>query len=152
LNVVPSDADLHLRSVTSRRRALWILLAGPLALLAACESTVARLRGKRLVQVATLDKLPPGSAYRTTHGVQPLVIVNVDGEVRTFLGVCTHEGCPLGWNPQQHLIRCPCHGSAFDTAGRVVQGPAQVALTRLETIVENGAVFLVEPRVTPLAR
>ena len=96
------------------------------------------------MQVATLDKLPPGSAFRTMHGDQPIVLVNVDGDVRAFLAVCTHEGCPLGWNPNQHLIRCPCHGSAFDTDGKVVNGPAKVALTKLETIVEKQAVLLVE--------
>lgn len=114
------------------------------AALSACESTLARLRGKHLTPLVTLDRLPPGSAYRTTHGEQPLVVVNAGGDVRAFLAVCTHEGCPLGWNPQQHLIRCPCHGSAFDTAGKVVNGPAQVGLTRLDTIVERGSVLLVE--------
>jgi Rieske Fe-S protein len=130
--------------LTTRRAALKWLVAVPVALLAACESTVARLRGKRLVQVATMDQLPPGSAYRMTHGDQPIVLVNVDGDVRAFLAVCTHEGCPLGWNPNQHLIRCPCHGSAFDTAGNVVNGPAKVALTKLETVVERRAILLVE--------
>jgi Rieske Fe-S protein len=114
------------------------------AALAACESTLARLRGKRLTPLVTLDKLPPGSAYRTTHDEQPIVVVNAGGDVRAFLAVCTHEGCPLGWNPQQHLIRCPCHGSAFDTSGHVVNGPAKVGLTRLDTIVERGSVLLVE--------
>ena len=80
------------------------------------------------------------------HGDQPIVLVNVNGDIRAFLGVCTHEGCPLGWNPNQHLIRCPCHGSAFDTAGRVVNGPAKIGLTKLETIVEDQAVLLVEAR------
>ena len=42
-----------------------------------------------------------------------------------MLGVCTHLGCvPLG---QQGLYGgwfCPCHGSQYDTAGRIRQGPA----------------------------
>jgi len=132
--------------MATRRTALRALLALPIALVAACESAVARLKGKRLTRVATLSNVPPGSAYRMTHADQPLVIVNVGGDVRAFLAVCTHEGCPLGWNAQQHLIRCPCHGSAFDTSGNVVQGPAQLPLTKLETIVEDGTVLLVEPR------
>jgi Rieske Fe-S protein len=103
------------------------------------------MRGSRLVPIARIDQVPPGSAYRTTHGDDPLILVNVDGRVTTFLAVCTHEGCPLGWNPQQHLIRCPCHGSAFDTAGRVVNGPAVTPLTELRTIAERGEVLLVEP-------
>jgi Rieske Fe-S protein len=127
--------------VTSRRGALKLFF---LSVLAACDSAIARLRGARLVPIARLDQVPPGSAYRTTHGDDPLILVNVGGKVTTFLAVCTHEGCPLGWNPQQHLIRCPCHGSAFDTAGRVVNGPARLPLTSLQTIAERGEVLLVE--------
>ena len=133
---------------TGRRAVLRTLLAVPAALvagaIAGCESTVAKLRGWRLTPIATLEKVPAGSAFRTTYGDKPLVLVNVAGDIRAFLAVCTHEGCPLGWNPQQHLIRCPCHGSAFDTAGIVVNGPAQRPLTRLETMVDGGDILLVE--------
>ncbi len=46
------------------------------------------------------------------------------------IGICTHLGCvPLGQrNPQNrgpwHGWFCPCHGSIYDTAGRVRRGPA----------------------------
>ena len=129
--------------MTSRRDTLKVLF---LSVLAACDSAIARLRGERLVPIARLDQVPRGSAYRTTHGDDPLILVNVDGKLTTFLAVCTHEGCPLGWNPTQHLIRCPCHGSAFDTTGKVVNGPARLPLTPLRTITERGEVLLVEPR------
>ena len=88
--------------------------------------------------------MPEGGAYRTTVGDRPLILVNERGAIRTFVAECTHEGCPLGWNAAQRLIRCPCHGSAFDTAGRVVEGPARRALAELETVVERGTVMLVE--------
>jgi Rieske Fe-S protein len=128
--------------VTSRRAAVKSLL---LAALAACDSTIARLRGKRLVPVTTVARVPAGSAYRTRLGEQPIIVVNERGKIRTFVAVCTHEGCPLGWNATQHLIRCPCHGSAFDTAGRVVDGPAPLPLTELETFVERNDVLVVPP-------
>ena len=127
--------------MTSRRSALGALLA---IAAAACDATVARLRGWRLTPVARVDQVADGGAYRVTVGERPLILVNERGTVRTFVAECTHEGCPLGWNPGQRLIRCPCHGSAFDTAGRVVEGPARRALTELETLVERGTVMLVE--------
>jgi Rieske Fe-S protein len=127
--------------MTNRRGALKLLFLGALA---ACDATIARLRGARLVPIARLDQVPLGSAFRTTHGDDPLILVNVGGKVRAFRAVCTHEGCPLGWNQNQHLIRCPCHGSAFDTAGAVVNGPARTPLTPLETISTRGQVLLVE--------
>nr|HML46956.1 Rieske 2Fe-2S domain-containing protein [Clostridia bacterium] len=37
---------------------------------------------------------------------------------------CTHMGCVLQWNPQEHSWDCPCHGSRFDREGRVLDNPA----------------------------
>lgn len=43
-----------------------------------------------------------------------------------LIGVCTHLGCvPLGYQGQYNGWFCPCHGSVYDTSGRVRQGPAQ---------------------------
>ena len=50
------------------------------------------------------------------------------------LGVCTHLGCvPLGAGEGENKgpfggYFCPCHGSAYDTAGRIRQGPAPANL------------------------
>ncbi len=41
------------------------------------------------------------------------------------LGVCTHLGCvPLGNSGDYHGWFCPCHGSHYDTSGRIRKGPA----------------------------
>ena len=51
------------------------------------------------------------------------------------LGVCTHLGCiPLGIGEGENLgpyggYFCPCHGSQYDTAARIRQGPAPKNLT-----------------------
>ncbi|HMG50337.1 MAG TPA: ubiquinol-cytochrome c reductase iron-sulfur subunit [Inquilinus sp.] len=50
------------------------------------------------------------------------------------VGVCTHLGCiPLGQNPGDNRGPyggwfCPCHGSIYDTSGRIRQGPAPANL------------------------
>ena len=42
-----------------------------------------------------------------------------------MVGICTHLGCvPLGQQGPYGGWFCPCHGSAYDTAGRIRQGPA----------------------------
>ena len=38
---------------------------------------------------------------------------------------CTHLGCALRWNPQEHSWDCPCHGSRFSEEGRLLDTPAQ---------------------------
>ena len=42
-----------------------------------------------------------------------------------MLGVCTHLGCvPLGDKGEYGGWFCPCHGSHYDTSGRIRKGPA----------------------------
>ncbi len=44
-------------------------------------------------------------------------------------GNCTHLGCvPLGNQGEFGGWFCPCHGSVFDTSGRIRQGPAPTNL------------------------
>jgi len=45
------------------------------------------------------------------------------------VGVCTHLGCvPLGHEGPYAGWKCPCHGSIYDTSGRIRQGPAPLNL------------------------
>lgn len=42
-----------------------------------------------------------------------------------YINHCTHLGCPmLDQMDSKNRIYCPCHGSVYDTAGRVLSGPA----------------------------
>jgi len=44
-------------------------------------------------------------------------------------GSCTHLGCvPLGHQGEYEGWFCPCHGSLYDTSGRVRRGPAPINL------------------------
>ena len=51
-----------------------------------------------------------------------------------LVGVCTHLGCvPLGQKPSDPRGEfggwyCPCHGSEYDTSGRIRRGPAPLNL------------------------
>ncbi len=67
------------------------------------------------------------------------------------MGVCTHLGCvPLGAAEGESKGEfggyfCPCHGSHYDTAGRIRKGPAPTNLVvpdyvfRSDTVIEVGA-------------
>jgi ubiquinol-cytochrome c reductase iron-sulfur subunit len=48
------------------------------------------------------------------------------GEWLVMIGVCTHLGCvPLGNGAGDYNgWFCPCHGSHYDTSGRIRRGPA----------------------------
>jgi ubiquinol-cytochrome c reductase iron-sulfur subunit len=46
-----------------------------------------------------------------------------------LVGVCTHLGCiPLGHQGDYNGWFCPCHGSVYDTSGRIRSGPAPTNL------------------------
>ena len=65
-------------------------------------------------------------------------VTDTDGVVRpewlVVVGVCTHLGCiPLGTSAGENRGEyngwfCPCHGSHYDTAGRIRKGPAPTNL------------------------
>ena len=46
-----------------------------------------------------------------------------------MVGICTHLGCvPLGNKGEYDGWFCPCHGSHYDTSGRIRKGPAPTNL------------------------
>ncbi len=59
---------------------------------------------------------PQTDEDRTKKGHEQWLIV---------VGVCTHLGCvPLVNEGPYHGWFCPCHGSVYDTSGRIRSGPA----------------------------
>ena len=63
---------------------------------------------------------PQPDSARVKPGHAPWLVV---------YGNCTHLGCvPLGHQGEYEGWFCPCHGSIFDTSGRVRGGPAPINL------------------------
>jgi ubiquinol-cytochrome c reductase iron-sulfur subunit len=76
----------------------------------------------KLAQDVDWHKLPdpaPDSARVKPGHEQWLVVI----------GICTHLGCiPLPHEGNYDGWFCPCHGSQYDSAGRIRQGPAPLNL------------------------
>ena len=50
-------------------------------------------------------------------------------ETLVCIGVCTHLGCvPINGAGDYNGWFCPCHGSHYDTSGRIRKGPAPLNL------------------------
>jgi ubiquinol-cytochrome c reductase iron-sulfur subunit len=77
-----------------------------------------------------IEDLPDPDARNANvkEGDQATDVNRVVGGKEQFLvmmGVCTHLGCvPLGQQGDYGGWFCPCHGSHYDTAGRIRKGPA----------------------------
>jgi cytochrome b6-f complex iron-sulfur subunit len=54
---------------------------------------------------------------------------------------CTHEACVVS-NATPSSYVCPCHGSEFDTSGRVLVGPATAPLRQFQTEFSNNVLMI----------
>jgi ubiquinol-cytochrome c reductase iron-sulfur subunit len=73
----------------------------------------------RSVNLASLPDPQPDSA-RVKQG---------HDQWQVLIGICTHLGCiPLAHQGDYHGYFCPCHGSQYDTSGRIRRGPAPANL------------------------
>ncbi|WP_375429318.1 ubiquinol-cytochrome c reductase iron-sulfur subunit [uncultured Sphingomonas sp.] len=98
-------------------------------------------------EIAAADAVPLGGlrdkqtlAERTKEGKKNWLVT---------MGVCTHLGCvPLGAGEGENKgpfggYFCPCHGSAYDTAGRIRSGPAPTNLQVPEYVFNSDTVLTV---------
>jgi cytochrome b6-f complex iron-sulfur subunit len=73
------------------------------------------------------------------------VVVETQEEIAPYgiNAVCTHLGCVVPWNSSANRFICPCHGSQYDNAGKVVRGPAprSLALVHTETTADGKVAF-----------
>ncbi len=125
----------------SRRRFLWAVGG----LLAAAALLTRRLKGRsapaRALLVVEKRNLPARGAlvYRESR----IAVVRDGNRYHALSLVCTHLGCTVAVTPKE--VVCPCHGSAFDRAGKVVRGPADRPLERYE-VEDRGDVLAVLAR------
>ena len=76
-----------------------------------------------------VDDLPDADANNENTGPAPATDENraltEDGVWLVQMGVCTHLGCvPVNEAGDFGGWFCPCHGSHYDTSGRIRRGPA----------------------------
>lgn len=59
--------------------------------------------------------------------------------------VCTHLGCVVPWNAAQNKFMCPCHGSQYDTTGKVIKGPAPLSLALAHANIDENDKVIFSP-------
>jgi Rieske Fe-S protein len=74
---------------------------------------------------SAVPELSPGDGMVLgLDGEKVAVHKDSHGEMHAASAVCTHLGCIVEWNGAEQTWDCPCHGSRFNHAGAVIQGPA----------------------------
>jgi cytochrome b6-f complex iron-sulfur subunit len=130
----------------SRREFLRVLEAGLVcgavpAALAGCarfQFVNSGVEGGRLVVSRAEFGEGPFALIEAPNLPMPIYLYrHAGGHFTAVLTRCMHRGCQVE-AAADHLV-CPCHGSEYDNAGRVLKGPTQLPLIRfpVETDAEN---------------
>jgi len=102
----------------------------------------------RLVDLLAVDEVPPGTMKMAwVDGTDQVLVVNIDGDIRAFQGICSHEYFELdkGFLTRDSLT-CALHLSRFDLeTGEPLDPPAEVPLVRYPVMIEGGRVLIEVP-------
>ncbi|HEY9851524.1 MAG TPA: cytochrome b6-f complex iron-sulfur subunit [Leptolyngbyaceae cyanobacterium] len=95
--------------------------------------------GNDLIVSEYLQTHNPGdhSLAQGLKGDPTYVVVTDERAIGDFgiNAICTHLGCVVPWNVAENKFKCPCHGSQYDSNGKVVRGPAPLSLALVHATV-----------------
>ncbi len=92
-----------------------------------------------IIVAGSVDNFEPGSVTAFVRGKFYLARLE-DGGFLAMSRSCTHLSCTVPWVSEENKFICPCHSSAFDIAGGVINPPAPRALDLLDIKIENSMV------------
>ncbi len=94
---------------------------------------------KQLVEAGLVDSFGLGKVSAFMGGRFYLARQEDGGFIALSLR-CTHLGCSVSWEENKKRFICPCHSSAFNISGEVLNPPAARALDYFPVLIENGIV------------
>lgn len=89
-------------------------------------------------------QVPCGKSMITKYKGHPIIIINIDGNIRALSAICTHLGCIVKWDPNKGELFCPCHMAKYDLNGNVKSGPAPKSLFSLKANIVNDQIIVEE--------
>ncbi len=75
--------------------------------------------------------------FEYPSGYPNILFKRSDGSLAAFSLLCTHVCCETTWEPSSSIFYCACHGSEFDSSGRVLRGPAGSPLPTITLTVDG---------------
>lgn len=81
----------------------------------------------------SLKRLRPGTGNVVEVDGQKIAAYrDQQGDIHALNPVCTHAKCIVSWNAAETSWDCPCHGARFDIDGKVLTGPADTDLEKID--------------------
>lgn len=76
-------------------------------------------------EVSEVEDIPKDSGSVMREGIlKTCVYHDLQDNFEKKSAICTHLGGIVHWNDIEKTWDCPCHGSRFNTKGKVIEGPA----------------------------
>ncbi|MGZ4959501.1 MAG: FAD-dependent oxidoreductase [Methylomonas sp.] len=83
--------------------------------------------------VGSAEEIAADTGAIVRRGLEKIAVYrDGQGELHECSAVCSHLGCIVSWNSLEKTWDCPCHGSRFDRYGKVINGPANSDLERVD--------------------
>lgn len=114
----------------------------------AAPGTAAPATGLTIGYTSDLDRagaarfrVPSDPAGTLPAGDPGIIVKLASGGYAAYDATCTHEGCRVGWDAQDGVLLCPCHGAAFDPTnhGEVLGGPTNQPLLEFPLVIDKQA-------------
>jgi len=124
---------------------LWIVLGGVAlaefmaVVFAYLRPSKSKARGENadsIITAGAVESFTSNSVTAFVRGKFYLAQLE-DGGFLALSRTCTHLGCTVPWVEKEMRFACPCHGSAFDITGNVIDPPAPRPLDIYPITIEN---------------
>jgi cytochrome b6-f complex iron-sulfur subunit len=100
-----------------------------------------RIGGSRPIAVPLENLHEDQALYFNRQGTQ-IALIYTDQEPKLFDASCTHLGCLVAWDQNEHVFHCPCHGAVFNDQGAPVSGPISVPLKQIAFEIKDSTIII----------
>ena len=77
--------------------------------------------------------MQPAPAWQSRRATRYPGGIGPNKDIIAYSVQCTHQGCPVSYDPAEKSFKCPCHFSMFDAEkqGQVICGQAPTKLPQI---------------------
>ncbi len=95
------------------------------------------------VEVARVERIPPGSGAPFTVADKDVAVFNVDGTICVIADTCPHAGGSLGMGKLAGgIVTCPVHGMKFDVTTGCFAGTSDYGVASYPAKVVDGEIMV----------
>ena len=97
----------------------------------------------KFVEVARVERIPPGSGGRFTVADKDVAVFNVDGTICVIADTCPYAGGSLGLGKLSGtIVTCPVHGMKFDVTTGCFAGTSDFGVASYPVKVVDGKIIV----------